>query len=130
MRVQAREAVFKIVFAQQFHDDCTEADRNKIYRSEKLTEEDRAYAERLFSAVTEHREELSSVLAEKVVRFAEYRIYPADRTALLIALAEIKYFEDIPPVVSVNEAVALARKYSTERSAEFVNGVLAGVINV
>lgn len=129
MRVNAREAAFKIVFSQQFHDECTEAFRNSVYRSEKLSEEDRAYAERLYSAVTENREALSAILAEKVTRFAEYRIYPADRSALLIALAEIEYFEDIPPVVSVNEAVALARKYSTERSAEFVNGVLAGVIN-
>lgn len=129
MRVQAREAAFKIIFAQQFHDECTQAFRNAVYRSEKLEEADRAYAERLCSAVAEHRDELSAILAEKVVRFAEYRIYPADRSALLIALAEIKYFDDIPPVVSVSEAVALARKYSTERSAEFVNGVLAGVIN-
>ena len=41
----------------------------------------------------------------------------------------IKYFDDIPPVVSVSEAAGLARKYSTETSADFVNGVLSGVIN-
>ena len=44
-------------------------------------------------------------------------------------MAEIKYFEEIPAVVSVSEAAGLARKYSTEKSADFVNGVLAGVIN-
>ena len=49
--------------------------------------------------------------------------------ALLLALAEIRYLDDVPPVVSVSEATALARKYSTERSADFVNGVLGGIIN-
>ena len=49
---------------------------------------------------------------------------------MLVALAEIKYFDDIPPVVSVSEATDLARKYSTETSTDFVNGVLGGVINV
>ena len=129
MRTQARETVFKLIFAQQFQNECPQSFRSALYRADKLSEEDRAFAERLYAAVTEHGEELSGVLAEKVKRFAETRIYPADRAALFIALAEIMYFDDIPPVVSVNEAVALARKYSTEKSADFVNGVLGGVIN-
>ena len=44
-------------------------------------------------------------------------------------MAEIKYFDEIPPVVSASEATGLAKKYSTEKSADFVNGVLSGVIN-
>ena len=44
-------------------------------------------------------------------------------------LAEIRYFDEIPPVVSVSEATGLAKKYSTEKSADFVNGVLSGIIN-
>ena len=48
---------------------------------------------------------------------------------MLVALAEILYCQDVPPVVSVSEAAALARKYSTENSAGFVNGVLGGFIN-
>ena len=62
-------------------------------------------------------------------RFAEYRIYAVDKALLLVSLAEIKYFDDIPPVVSVSEATALAKKYSTEKSTDFVNGVLGGFIN-
>ena len=69
------------------------------------------------------------VFLEKVENFAEERVYPADRAVLYLALAEIKYVDDVPPVVSVSEAAALARKFSTEKSADFVNGVLGGVIN-
>ena len=61
--------------------------------------------------------------------YHENRINPMDKSILLIAIAEILYFDDIPPVVSVSEAAGLARKYSTLTSADFVNGVLAGIIN-
>ena len=117
MRSQAREAAFKIVFAREFGGDCD----GRF--------EARAFAHKLVGLVNEHKEELLAVLDEKVERFAQYRIYAADRAILLLALAEIKYVEDVPPVVSVSEAAGLARKYSTENSASFVNGVLGGVIN-
>ena len=129
MRSQAREAAFKIVFAKEFGGDCDGRVEAGGYRKEGLGEEDRAFAHKLVGLVDEHREELLAVLDEKVERFAQYRIYTADRAILLLALAEIRYVEDVPPVVSVSEAAGLARKYSTENSAGFVNGVLAGVIN-
>lgn len=129
MRTDAREAAFKIIFADLFGGDGEKKFRAALYRQAKLSEEESAFAERLYSAVLQHKEELSAQLSSAVTRFADYRIYPADRAALLLALAEINYIEDVPPVVSVSEATALARKYSTERSADFVNGVLGGVIN-
>ena len=129
MRSQAREAAFKIVFAKEFGGDCDGRFEAGVYRKDGLGEEDRAFAHKLVGLVDEHREELLAVLDEKVERFAQYRIYTADKAILLLALAEIRYVEDVPPVVSVSEAAGLARKYSTENSAGFVNGVLAGVIN-
>ncbi len=129
MRSDAREAAFKIVFANQFNDN-DENFRTKIYKKSELNEEDCAFAERIISIVQTHYEELLAVLTQNITRFADYRIFPADKAIMLVALAEIKYCEDIPPVVSVSEAAALARKYSTENSANFVNGVLGGIINV
>ena len=129
MRSDAREAAFQIVFASLFGGDCDGRFRAKIYKKNELNEEEAAFAEQLVSLVREHESELKAKLSEKVTRFAEYRIFPVDRAILLIALAEIFYMEDIPPVVSVNEAVAIARKYSAESSVGFVNGVLGGFIN-
>ncbi len=129
MRSDARETAFKIVFARLLGGDCGQGYRSALYRAAKLNDDDKAYAERLVSLVAEKGEELTAAFMEKVERFAEYRIYPADKAALLVALAEIRYFDDIPPVVSVNEATSLASRYSTERSADFVNGVLGGIIN-
>ena len=128
MRSDAREAAFKIVYAGLFH-ECEKSFHAETYRKAKLTEEECAFAQRLVALVEEHREELSAILSEKVTRYAEYRIFTVDRAILLTALAEILYCDDVPNVVSVSEAAAIARKYSTENSASFVNGVLGGVIN-
>ena len=129
MRSDAREAAFKIIFADLFGGDGEKNFRAALYKQAHLSEEECAFAERIVDAFFRHKEELSAAIASSVTRFADYRIYPADRAALLLALAEIRYLDDVPPVVSVSEATALARKYSTERSADFVNGVLGGIIN-
>ena len=129
MRSDAREAAFKIIFADLFGGDGEKNFRAALYKQAHLSEEECAFAERIVDAFFRHKEELSAEITSSVTRFADYRIYPADRAALLLALAEIRYLDDVPPVVSVSEATALARKYSTERSADFVNGVLGGIIN-
>ena len=56
------------------------------------------------------------------------RIFSTDKCALLIGIAELNYFKDIPQIVVIDEAVKLARKYSTEKSVNFVNGILAKYI--
>lgn len=128
MRSEAREAAFKLVFAGLFHEP-NERERAVVYKKSELSEADIEFSDRIVSCVREHREELMALITERASTYTEYRIYAADRAAMLIALAEIKYFDDIPPVVSVNEATGLARKYSTERSPDFVNGILGGIIN-
>ena len=129
MRSDAREAAFQIVFADLFGGDGKKGFRTAIYKEHGLKEEDSAFAEALVTAVFAHKEELIREIGAHVTRFADYRIYPADKATLLLALAEIKYISDVPSVVSVSEATALARKYSTEKSTDFVNGVLGGIIN-
>ncbi len=129
MRSDAREAAFKAIFAEQLGGELGKGARSALYSHAKLSDEEKAFAERLISVTEEHIGELTEILAAQVTRFAEYRIYAADKAILLLALAEIKYFDEIPPVVSVSEATALAQKYSTEKSADFVNGVLGRIIN-
>lgn len=128
MRSNARESAFKIVFAGLFH-ETDEKFEATVYKMDKLTEEEAAFAHKLVRLVSERREELLARIAATVTRFKDYRIYFADRAILLVALAEIEYCDDIPAAVSASEAANLARKYSTENSASFVNGVLGGIIN-
>ena len=131
MRNAAREAALNIIFAQQFNSDCMDSLKKKIYKQFGLldNEEDLLFAADLVATVEEHYAELIEGIDNACHHYRADRINPMDKCILLIAMAEIKYFDDIPPVVSASEATGLARKYSTETSADFVNGVLSGVIN-
>lgn len=130
MRNAAREAALNMIFAQQFNTDCFESLKKKVFKEFKLEKEDDVrFAESLISAVDKNRAELIVGIENACHHYKESRINPMDKSILLIAMAEILYFDEIPPVVSVSEATGLARKYSTEKSADFVNGVLSGVIN-
>ena len=129
MRNSAREAALNIIFAQQFNEESDLSFRKKIYKQFALSEDEIGFAADLVNTVNEHWSELIKGIENACHHYLENRINPMDKSILLVAMAEIKYFDDIPPVVSVSEAAGLARKYSTDTSADFVNGVLAGVIN-
>ncbi len=131
MRNAAREAALNILFAQQFNTDCIDALKKKTYKQFRLleNEDDLKFAENLVRVVEKNYDELLAEIEGACHHYRADRINPTDKCILLIAMAEIKYFEDIPPVVSVSEATGLAKKYSTETSADFVNGVLSGIIN-
>ena len=129
-RNAAREAALNIIFAKQFNTDCNDAFKKKIYKQFGLETDDvMLFAADLVATVEEHWNELIEKIENACHHYKENRINPTDKSILLIAMAEICYFDDIPPVVSVSEATGLARKYSTDTSADFVNGVLSGVIN-
>ena len=97
--------------------------------SERLKKIDPPLYRKVKKIMDKNRAELIAGIEKACHHYLENRINPMDKSILLIAMAEIMFFDEIPPVVSVSEAAGLARKYSTETSADFVNGVLAGVIN-
>lgn len=130
MRNNAREAALNIIFAKQFNSECSDTFKKKVYKQFGLQkDEDLLFAADLVAAVEEHGDKLLAKIEDASHHYRANRINPTDKSILLIAMAEICYFDDIPPVVSVSEAAGLARKYSTETSADFVNGLLAGIIN-
>lgn len=126
MRTEAREAVLKILYSETINPSDVENVKRSIFR--KLTEDEFDYADRLYRTVTEHEERIVEVIDRNITNFKEDRLYPVDRAILMIAVAEILYFDDVPSVISASEATNIAQKYSTEKSADFVNGVLSGVI--
>ena len=129
MRNAAREAALNIIFAQQFNTDCMDRLKKKIYKQFALEDDDLLFAADLVATVEEHRDSLLTSIENACHHYRADRINPMDKSILLIAMAEIEHFPDIPNVVSVSEAAGLARKYSTDTSSDFVNGVLAGIIN-
>lgn len=128
MRSDARDAAFKIVFAELFGGDCDGTFKASVCKKCGLSLQDAAFTSRLVSLVEKNKEALLGVLSEKVTHYPEARIYPVDKAILLVALAEILYLDEVPPAVSASEAAALATKYSTDNSPAFITGVLGSVI--
>ncbi len=127
MRTVARETLFKLIFSSQFTGNVEENLKKSLYKTDKLTEDDVNYCERLLSLMQEHEESLLNEIDSHSTLFPEKRIFPADKSILLISLCEILYCEDIPDKVSMNEAANIASAYSSAKSASFITGILSAV---
>ena len=128
MRTAAREVAFKVVFASRFTEDININLINNLKKTEKLDGDDCEYLERVLKHIVDHEGELIKIVDEHSRDFPESRLFPADKSILLIALAEIKYMDDIPDIVSVNEAANIASKYSSAKSASFISGIISEII--
>ena len=84
----------------------------------------RQFSDRLIRGVVEHREELDKRIVQFAANWDLKRMAVVDRNVLRLAIYEMYYREDIPPIVSINEAVDIAKKFSTGDSGKFVNGIL------
>ena len=84
----------------------------------------REFADRLIRGVVENRAELDRRIMQFAQNWDLKRMAVVDRNVLRLAIYEMVFREDIPPVVSINEAVDIAKKFSTEDSGKFVNGIL------
>jgi N utilization substance protein B len=86
--------------------------------------ETRLFADPLIKGVLEHREAIDEHIKKHTKNWDFRRIAAVDRNIMRLAIFEMLHREDIPPVVSINEAVDIAKKFSTQDSGKFVNGIL------
>jgi len=84
----------------------------------------RLFADKLIRGVIEHRPGLDKQIQDHAQNWDLNRMAVVDRNILRLAVYEMLYRDDIPPIVSINEAVDVAKRYSTEDSGKFVNGIL------
>jgi N utilization substance protein B len=84
----------------------------------------REFADPLIRGTLEHRDEADGMIKKLAVNWELHRIAAVDRNVLRLAIYEMLHRDDIPPVVSINEAVDIAKKFSTQDSGKFVNGIL------
>lgn len=84
----------------------------------------RLFAEPLIRGVIEHREALDAKIRQYAKNWDLQRMAVVDRNVMRLAIYEMEHRDDIPPVVSINEAVDIAKKFSTPESGKFVNGIL------
>ena len=105
------------------------ANLSELSTSKFNTAEDaRNYASNLAKGIREHRDELDDTIQAYSKDWPIDRQPTVDRNLLRIALFEIMYGTDVPDIVAVDEAIELAKVYSTDESGRFINGVLAGFL--
>lgn len=128
-RRQARECVMKALYAREL---AGGPDETHIYTLiEPELEQDPAtfrFAKDLFHETTDRLGEIDTLIDRHTENWALHRIATVDRTLLRMSIAELLAFEDIPPKVSINEAIEIGKRYSTPSSRTFLNGVLDAVL--
>ena len=124
MRIEAREKAFQFIFQKLFvkHNFIDE----EFFVSLKK-EEDLQFAKEIIDNYEKNEQEIKNIISSNLVGYELDRVYKVDLAVLLEAVTEIKYLKT-PYQVVANEAVKIAKKYSTEKSGKFVNGVLSSII--
>lgn len=124
-RKEAREEAFILVFEKEFSSDSLEDILEIDMQVRDIKPND--YVKTVFFGVFENLQNIDSIISQNAVGWSINRISKTSLAILRLAIFEIKFMEDIPVSVSINEAVELAKKYATKEDASFVNGILATV---
>ena len=127
MRREARELAFKVIFENEFNNVDVELSFMSELDEREVPAEDRDFALTLFNLSNENKEEIENLISSKIVGYEYNRLYKVDISLLKLAVAEIRFYKETPTAVVVNEVLELAKKYSTEKSPSFVNGVLSSI---
>lgn len=122
-RRSAREKALQTLFQIDFHKN----NLTKLHKSYEDETETNELLPILVKGVTENYEEIDEIIAKHLDHWTIDRIAFVEKTILRMAIYEIKYLDDIPRNVSINEAVELAKKFADEKSGKFVNGILAKI---
>lgn len=126
-RRENRAAAMQYIYMREFGADKPENDADTLAAFFETKDNPRDYygfAEELIAGVAAHLGEIDAKISQYATNWSIDRIAKVDLAILRLAIFELCYREDIPPIVSINEAVDLAKTYSSSESRRFVNGVL------
>ncbi len=128
-RTELREHIFRMLFRIEFNSD-EEMREQEIFYFEELPEatgKNKEYILNKYRAIVDKKDEIDALLNEVTEGWKTSRMNRVDLTILRLATYEVRWDEDVPTGVAINEAVELAKKYSSDDGPAFVNGVLAKI---
>lgn len=124
-RFQQREQAFFLIFQNQFK---ALADEDNISVYSENVEEVGEYAKELYQGVLDNMEEIDAVISNYSNGWKINRLPKVNLSILRLAVYEIRYVDNVPDSVAINEAVELAKKYSSKEDSSFINGVLGAFV--
>lgn len=122
-RTEARELAFKTIYAKFFNSNTDESDELEGADIQGLE-----FTQKILSCFASNYNEINELISSNLKGYTIERLNKIDLAIITLAVIELKYMTETPKEVVVNEAVELAKKYSTEKSPKFVNGFLASII--
>lgn len=125
-RREAREQAFIVLFEKIFDNDATISEIVETAKEAELIKIN-SFAENTLKMVEENFAEIDEIIEANSQDWTISRLPKVTLAILRLAVAEIKYIEDVPNGVAVNEAVELAKKYGTAEDASFINGILGTI---
>lgn len=120
-RTTARELAFKTIYSKFFNAE-------ESYELEQADKEGLEFTSKILKAFAENYNEINDIISANLKGYTVERLFKIDLAIITLAVIEVKYIKENPKEVIINEAVELAKKYSTEKSPRFVNGVLADIV--
>ena len=126
-RRSAREAVLQALYAIEIGEEIRSKALKDILSREKRDTETKDFIVNLFDVSLNNRDWCEEQIKSRLNNWEFKRVAVLDRLLLVVAIAEIFFVDSVPPKVSISEAIQIAKKYSTEDSSAFVNGVLDSI---
>ena len=127
-RRELREQIFKLIFRAEFYDKEELPEQENLFFEDyelNMKPEDETYISEKSNKILEKLDEIDGMINQEAKGWTTERMGKIELTILRLAIYEIKFDEDVPAGVAINEAVEIAKKFGQEESAGFVNGVLA-----
>ena len=127
-RAELREHIFKVIFGLEFNEEDALAEQIELYfdqLEEDAKEKDLEYIRTKVQKISEKLKDIDVLINEKTKGWKTTRMNKADLSILRLAVFEMKWDEDVPVGVAIDQAVELAKKYSSDDGPSFINGVLA-----
>jgi transcription antitermination factor NusB len=127
-RTRARELTLQFLYQVDLV-GTDQSEMDAYLREEERDSETRQFAHRLIAGTLDAREEIDEMIQEVAQNWNISRMAVVDRNVLRLATHELLHCEDIPPKVAINEAIEIGKRYSTQNSGAFINGILDKIMN-
>ena len=129
-RSEIRENILKLLYLDDFHDNEELNTQFSLYFDGKdgFTEKDKTYIIDKANKILDNKETIDQEIESVSNKWKVDRMDKVDKAILRLAYYEIKMDEEIPDKVAVNEAVELSKKYSSDASPKFINGILSNFV--
>lgn len=123
-RRKAREIALKALFEIDFNPQNTRGLFDRLQHETNVEPEVLQFLEQILTAYDQHRKEVDELIEKSSNNWRLTRMASVDRNILRLGVTEILFFDDVPKSVTINECLEIAKKFGTEESSSFVNGVL------